>query len=108
VDDKVRRANTEALFRDVNERIAESAQRFEADSTQFVCECSDPSCTDRVDATMDEYEDVRADATTFLLTHGHAQEDIEQVVADNGRFQTVEKVQRTVRETVQRLNPRAA
>jgi hypothetical protein len=57
---------------------------------------------------MDEYEDVRADATTFLLTHGHAQEDIEQVVADNGRFQTVEKVQRTVRETVQRLNPRAA
>jgi hypothetical protein len=106
-DDKVRRARTEALFRDVNERIAESAQRFEADSTQFVCECADPTCTDRVEATLGEYEDVRADATTFLLTPGHAHDDIERVVADNGRFHIVEKVQKTVRATVERLNPRA-
>jgi transcription initiation factor TFIID subunit TAF12 len=107
LDDKVRRARTEALFRDVNERIAESAQRFEADSTQFVCECADPSCTDRVEATLDEYEDVRKDATTFLLTPGHANTDIERVVADRGRFHIVEKVQTTVRATVRRLNPRA-
>ena len=106
MEDKVRRAKTEALFRDVNERIAESAQRFESDSTQFVCECADPTCTDRVEATLDVYEDVRADATTFLLTPGHADDDIERVVADKGRFHIVEKVQKTVRATVQRLNPR--
>jgi hypothetical protein len=107
MDDKVRRARTEALFRDVNERIAESAQRFEADSTQFVCECADPTCTDRVEATLHEYEDVRKDGTTFLLTPGHAHTDIERVVADRGRFHIVEKVQATVRATVRRLNPRA-
>jgi uncharacterized protein (DUF1499 family) len=105
--DEVKRARTEALFRDVNERIAESAQRFEADSTQFVCECADPNCTHRLPATLDEYEDVRADGATFMLAPGHAHEDIERVLADRGRFHVVEKVQKTVRATVRRLNPRA-
>jgi hypothetical protein len=107
VDDKVRRARTEALFRDVNERIAESAQRFDADSTQFVCECSDPNCTHRVEATLEEYEQVRADGATFMLVPGHDHSDIERVVRKAGRFHVVEKMQRTVRETVRRLDPRA-
>jgi hypothetical protein len=107
VDDQVTRARTEALFRDVNERIAESAQRFDADSTQFVCECSDANCTHRVDATLEEYEGVRADGTTFMLAPGHAQHDIEKVVVDRGRFHIVEKIQATVRTTVKRLDPRA-
>jgi hypothetical protein len=107
VEDEVRRARTEALFRDVNERIAESAQRFDADSTQFVCECADPNCTHRLKATLDEYEDVRADGATFMLAPGHAHKDIERVLEDRGRFHVVEKVQKAVRATVQRLNPRA-
>ena len=106
MEDEVKRARTEALFRDVNERIAESAQRFDADSTQFVCECADPNCTHRLEATLDEYEDVRADGATFMLAPGHANKDIERVVEDRGRFQIVEKVQKTVRATVRRLNPR--
>jgi transcription initiation factor TFIID subunit TAF12 len=108
VDDKDRRARTEALFRDVNERIAESAQRFDADSTQFVCECADSSCTHRLDATLAEYEDVRQDGATFMLAPGHAHDDIERVVDDRGSFQVVEKIQKSVRATVLRLNPRAA
>ena len=108
MDDKVKRARTEALFRDVNERIAESAQRFDASSTQFVCECADPSCTHRLEATLDEYEEVRADGATFMLAPGHEHDDIERVVdASRKRFHVVEKVQSTVRETVRRLNPRA-
>ena len=105
-DDKVRRATTESLFRDVNERIAETAQDFEADTTQFVCECGDADCTHRLEATLDEYEEIRADGATFLLAPGHADADIERVVADRKRFQIVEKIQRTVRETVRRLDPR--
>src|SRR5581483_8499428 len=107
MDDKVKRARTEALFRDVNERIAESAQRFSAASTQFVCECADASCTHRLEATLDEYEHVREDGATFMLAPGHAHDDIERVVEDRGGFHIVEKVQSTVRATVQRLNPRA-
>jgi hypothetical protein len=105
-DDKVKRARTEALFRDVNERIAESAQRFDADSTQFVCECSDPNCTHRIAMTLEEYEDVRADGATFVLEPGHEHEDIERVLERRRRFHVVEKMQKTVRATVRRLNPR--
>ncbi len=104
--DEVKRARTESLFRDVNERISEGAQRFDADSTEFVCECADPNCTHRLHATLDEYEDVRADGATFMLAPGHADNDIERVLEDRGRFQVVEKVQKTVRATVRRLNPR--
>ena len=48
---EVRIAHTEALFRDVNERIAESADRFNARDAEFVCECADPACAERVPAT---------------------------------------------------------
>jgi hypothetical protein len=108
MDDKVKRARTEALFRDVNERIAESAERFDATSTQFVCECADPTCAHRVEATLHEYEHVRSDGATFLLVPGHEHDDIERVVERRHGFYVVEKVQRTVRDTVRRLNPRTA
>ena len=107
MEDKVQRAQTEAVFRDVNERIAESAERFEAESTEFVCECADVNCAHRVEATLEEYEEVRAEATTFLLVPGHAHADIERVVEDRGRFQVVEKMHEAVRATVKRLDPRA-
>ncbi len=108
MDDKLRRARTEALFRDVNERIAESAERFDAESTQFVCECADPQCAHRLEATLDEYEEVRSDGATFMLAPGHEHSDIERVVERKTHFNIVEKVQATVRKTVRRLNPRTA
>ena len=102
-----RRATTEALFRDVNERIAESAERFDAGGSDFVCECSDPNCTHRVSASLEEYEEVRAEPTTFLVAPGHEQNDIERVVADRGHFRIVDKIQTAVRRTVVRLDPRS-
>jgi hypothetical protein len=60
-----------------------------------------------IQGALPEYEHVRSDATTFLLTPGHAHNDIERVVADRGRFHVVEKIQATVRATVRRLDPRA-
>jgi hypothetical protein len=106
VNQHERRATTEALFRDVNERIAESAERFDASATQFVCECSDPNCTHRVPASLVEYEEVRDASTTFLVAPGHEQRDIERVVEDRGRFRIVDKVQAAVRRTVIRLDAR--
>jgi hypothetical protein len=106
VNDHERRATTEALFRDVNERIAESAERFDARATEFVCECADPNCTHRVAASLEEYERVRDESTTFLVAPGHEQKDIEEVVSDRGRFRIVDKVQAAVRRTVIRLDRR--
>jgi len=107
VNDYERRATTEALFRDVNERIAESAERFDATGTEFVCECADPNCTHKVPATLAEYEEVRDDPATFLVLPGHEQTDIERVVSERRHFRIVEKVQAAVRRTVLRLDPRS-
>ena len=106
MNDQERRGTTEALFRDVNERIAETAENFDASGTEFVCECSDPNCTHRVAASLAEYEHVRDESTTFLVAPGHEQKDIERVVSDRGRYRIVEKVQAVVRRTVIRLDPR--
>ena len=106
MNENERRATTEALFRDVNERIAESAERFDATGTEFVCECSDPNCTHRVAASLAEYEQVRDEPTTFLVVPGHEQADIERVVVDRGRYRVVDKIQELVRRTVVRLDSR--
>jgi hypothetical protein len=71
-----------------------------------VCECDNRSCTHRLDASLDDYERVRAKPTHFLLAPGHENDAIEKVVERRGRFQVVEKYERTVVATVRSLNPR--
>ena len=105
---EVRIAQTEALFRDVNERIAESAARFNARDAEFVCECADPTCAERVPATLDQYEEVRADGTHFLLAPDHELPELERVVKrPHQRSVVVEKFNAVVARTVRRLDPRA-
>lgn len=99
-------ARTESLFREVNERIAESAERFEAKVMEFVCECADPTCTARVAVTLKEYERIRADGATFLLAPGHQDPRVEAVVQDDGERAIVEKGHPAVEPVVRALDPR--
>ena len=101
-----RAARTEALFREVNERIAERADLFGSEAASFVCECGDATCTERIDAALDDYEDVRRDGAEFLLAKGHEELEVERVVRRFPRFNVVRKVKPTVRRLVERLNPR--
>ena len=101
-------ARTEALFREVNERIAETAERFGAEESSFVCECSDPTCTHRVAATLDDYEQVREHGATFLLVPGHEDDRVEAVVDRQDGHAVVEKTQTAVRRLVLELDPRSA
>src|SRR5438876_8030338 len=90
--DQERTAQTEALFRDVNERIVESAERFDAERADFVCECGDRTCTERIHATLDEYERARSDGTHFIVRPGHENRTVERVVERDGkRLAIVEK-----------------
>jgi len=102
-----RMARTESAFREVNEAIAKTAARFEASEADFVCECADPQCAHRITADLDDYEDVRAEATRFLVAPGHDKPGIERVVARHGEYNIVEKFGETVARIVRRLNPRA-
>ena len=104
---ELKKARTESAFREVNERIAENAQRFDAGTTEFICECDDPRCTERVEATLEEYEAVRADATRFLIAPGHTDRTVERVVLRSSGFTVIEKVQAAARALARRMNPRA-
>jgi hypothetical protein len=88
-----RLALNEALFRDVNERIREISDTFgQKDATyDFLCECSDPECAERVVLTPAEYEYVRADSTRFVVAKGHAMPEVESVVERAKDHVVVEK-----------------
>jgi hypothetical protein len=103
-----RLARTESIFRDVNERVAETAERFDVEEPEFFCECSDKDCVERVPATLDEYEETRSDGTQFLVLPGHEDPRIESVVEEHGnRFAIVKKMTPTVARIARRLDPRA-
>jgi hypothetical protein len=88
-----RLAMNEALFREVNERIREISDDFGQQDAplDFLCECSDPACVERVVLTRAEYEHVRADSTRFVVAKGHALPEVESVVAHAKDHVVVEK-----------------
>jgi hypothetical protein len=89
-EQKIQAARTEALFRSVNNHIAAAAEGL-VDEAEFVCECADAACTERLEAPLDDYEDVREDPKLFLVKPGHAAEEVERVVSDEGDYEIVEK-----------------
>jgi hypothetical protein len=104
-----RLAQNEAFFRSVNERIRDLADGHGSDQHpyEFLCECGDPACVDRVALTLDEYEFVRADATRFVLAEGHDDGTIEKVVEASPDRVVVEKVG-VAGEVAEALDPRSA
>ena len=106
--DQARMAQTESAFREVNEAIAQTAARFKAVETDFICECADPKCAHRVTAELEDYEEVRAEATHFLLAPNHHEPSVEQIVARHHEFDVVEKVTPIMVRISRRLKPRAA
>jgi hypothetical protein len=100
-------AKTEALFRDVNERIAEASERLDTDEAEFMCECADPQCAERLEVPIDEYEDVRSDGTQFLLDPEHVEPEVERIVRERNGYAVVKKVDAVVARLVRRLDPRA-
>jgi len=102
----------EALFREVNERVAEVAEQFVADDTRdsrysFSCECGDRACAEQVALTTAEYEAVRAEATRFVLVPGHEVPDLEQVVERHPDYLVVEKSDPDAEHVARETDPRA-
>jgi hypothetical protein len=104
---EVRIAKTEALFRDVNERIAETSERFDGDEAELMCECADPSCTERLQIPLDEYAEVREEPTRFVINAEHVEPDVERVVRHRRGYAVVEKFDAVVTRIVRQLDPRA-
>jgi hypothetical protein len=104
--EEARIARTESVFRHVNERIAETVERFDSDEADFVCECADAECHERIETTLGEYEEARADGTHFLVAEGHEEPGYERVVKRRRGYLIVEKFRRGLAAAVRRNNPR--
>jgi hypothetical protein len=86
-------AKNEAVFRAINERIRELGNRFGEEGLEFICECADETCTERVRLTLDQYEHIRALPIRFVVVAGHeATPLVERVVFSNPQFSIVNKV----------------
>jgi hypothetical protein len=92
-----RQARNEALFREVNERIAqlgERAQAYSPDGTvDFMCECGDDGgCGQRVRVPVDVYERVRAQDDRFLVRPGHETPELEHAIEWTDDYVVVDKI----------------
>jgi hypothetical protein len=83
-------AANEALFREVNERIAHLDAPHHAE-LEIICECGDRDCLERITVTVAEYEEARADPALFLARRGHLTPGSEVLVAERGDHQLVRK-----------------
>ncbi len=95
VVEQARGARTQSLLRDVNERVREINATFGEilPLSEWICECADDTCTQRVELTQAEYEAVRANARRFavLPSDVHVNPRIEWVVGQTERYWVVEK-----------------
>src|SRR4051812_47666851 len=92
VNERMRRqALNEALFREVNERINDAADRFGLQTFDIVCECDMIDCSERLEIAQDAYEQLRADPTLYAVAPGHDAPGVESVVAHEKRYDVVRK-----------------
>jgi hypothetical protein len=107
-----RLAGNEALFREVNERVAEVATHYievetHAEIVDFTCECGHADCAEPISMTLVEYEAIRAESTHFAVVPKHEQPEIEVVIERHPTYFVVEKSQEDAQEVARETDPRA-
>jgi hypothetical protein len=104
-------ARNEALFREVNERVAEVATHFievetQAEPVDFTCECGRRDCAEQIAMTVAEYEAVRAEPTRFAIAPHHEQPELETIVERHPTYFVVEKRDEDAEEVARQTDPR--
>jgi hypothetical protein len=103
-----RAARNEALIREVNERVEDLHDQLASGGTaEFICECADGACTERIELSLATYERVRSDPYLFVLAPGHERAELEQVVERGPGFVIVRKDTRTSARTAKQTDPRS-
>jgi hypothetical protein len=91
---QVKAARNQSLFREVNERVQHLQRGWTPMSEiDFLCECADDTCTERVSMTAAEYEEIRGQPNRFFVRPEHVYLEVEVVSERNDRYWTVEKIE---------------
>lgn len=104
-------ARNEALFREVNERVAEVATHFievetKSDPVDFTCECGRRDCAEQITMTLADYEAIRAEPTRFAVAPHHEQPEVETVLERHPTYFVVEKRDEDAKEVARETDPR--
>jgi hypothetical protein len=92
----VRAALNQSLFRQVNEQVKDVNRPFSESIAppDWVCECADTACIEKISLTIEEYEALRSVSTHFAVapSPGHVLFEVENVVRQTDRYWIVEKI----------------
>ena len=95
MDERGRRiGENEIVFREVNERLREIGESFSlvSEVAEFVCECANTTCTERIRMSLADYEHIRSDGKWFLVVPGHEVPEYERVISQGDGYAIVEKL----------------
>jgi hypothetical protein len=98
----------EAVFREVNERIEDLAEKFDLKAVplDLVCECGDADCVERISMTHAEYEGLRSEAHQFAVFPGHEYPDVERVIERRKGYDIVQKYKGAPERIAEQTDPR--
>jgi hypothetical protein len=105
-------ARNEVLFREFNERVEDVADAFDIRGEgdvlpiDFVCECGNLDCLERIELTRAAYEHVRSDPRRFVVAPGHEDPEVARVVEQHEGYLVVEKIDEAAEVAVEH-DPRA-
>lgn len=106
---EARAAKNESRFREINERIERSNEgfAFAFSVNTWICECSNETCAERLQLSVEEYEVVRSDGACFLVAPSkeHVLPEIESVTTRCQRYWVVTKNGEAA-ELAERADPR--
>lgn len=102
-------ATKQVVFREINEKLEGLNTSFNEiiPLGDFVCECADITCIERIEMTLAEYEELRAHPTRFAVRHGHLAQEGERVVEKRIGYTIVEKLG-AASDYAARFDPRRA
>jgi hypothetical protein len=95
VQEHARAARTQSVFRLGNERLTHINETFSSilELGDWVCECANTGCSQRMQLTSAEYEAIRSNPRRFAVMPGeeHVFDGVERVIERTDRFWVVEK-----------------
>jgi hypothetical protein len=92
MDRRQRIEENEKLFREVNERFREVHAGYGSGrDPEWVCECGDETCFEKIVVAIDEYREIRGHGNWFMIRPGHEKLDVERIVGEREGFVVVEK-----------------
>jgi hypothetical protein len=99
----------QALFRDVNELVSaiNKAHDLWLTLSDWICECADGTCIERMELSPEQYERVRKNPNHFAVVPGeeHVVPGVERIVEQHERYWVIEVGKAAAVTT--RLDPRS-